>query len=284
MSVSLINWMFAIAMGLTSAFLVIAVLNALSSSSDDIQKQVALQDATLAEVYVGLSPDQFFLLRLVIAGLSFGFGLLLAELFTGLIFGIIGFFVPWFVLQNLRKKRVKKLELQLIDALELLGNSLKSGLTLPQATELLVREFPPPISQEFALVLAETRLGVDFTEALENMATRLESNVVFILATGVSIVKRCGGDLSVIFNNIAQTIRDRATIEGKLEAVTAQGRFQGLILGMMPFALIVVLYFVDRQHVYTLFGYQIGIWAFSLVCIMVIMAQLWIRKLLSIDV
>ena len=147
-----------------------------------------------------------------------------------------------------------------------------------------MREFPPPISQEFSLVLAETRLGKDFTEALEAMAARLESNIVHILATGVSVVKRCGGDLSVIFSNIAQTIRDRATVEGKLEAVTAQGRFQGLILGLMPFVLVVVLYFVDRQHVETLFTEQIGIWAFSGVCIMVILAQLWIRKLLAIDV
>lgn len=284
MSISTMNWIFALAMGLVSAFLAVAVVSALASESDDIRKQAAQHDATLAEVYIGLSPEQFFLLRLVGAGLGFGLGFLLEGMVVGLFFALAGFFIPWFVLRNLRAKRIKKIELQLIDALELLGNSLKSGLTLPQATELVVREFPAPISQEFALVLAETRLGVEFTDALENMATRLESNIVYILATGVSIVKRCGGDLSIIFSNIAQTIRDRATIEGKLEAVTAQGRFQGLILGMMPFALIVVLYFVDRQHIYTLFGYQIGIWAFSAVCIMVIMAQLWIRKLLAIDV
>ena len=148
----------------------------------------------------------------------------------------------------------------------------------------MVREFPPPISQEFGLVLAESRLGIEFTEALENMSKRLDSTIVGILASGVAITKRCGGDLTQIFGNIAQAIRERAVIEGKLNAVTAQGRFQGLILGLMPFALVIILYFIDRDHVVTLFSYTLGIWAFTAVCIMVILAQLWIRKLMDIDV
>lgn len=285
MDVNSLNWIFGLLMGTAAAYLIVTVIACFESSAGQIsQQQMAAADSSLAETYVGLSPELFFLVRLAVAVLFFAVGLLIVGPIVGLLTALVGFAIPWFVLLNLKKKRIKKLELQLIDALELLGNSIKSGLTLPQSVELVVREFPPPISQEFSLVLAETRLGKDFTEALEAMAARLESNIVHILATGVSVVKRCGGDLSVIFSNIAQTIRDRATVEGKLEAVTAQGRFQGLILGLMPFVLVVVLYFVDRQHVETLFTEQIGIWAFSGVCIMVILAQLWIRKLLAIDV
>lgn len=199
-------------------------------------------------------------------------------------FGGLGFAIPLMLLKRYKDKRVKKIELQLIEALELLGNSLKSGMTLPQATELIVKEFPAPISQEFALLMSEYKVGVDFNDALENMAKRLDSAIVYILASGVSITKRVGGDMSVIFGNIAQTIRDKATIEGKLNAVTAQGRFQGLILGMMPFMLVIVLYFIDRQHVMTLFTYRLGIWAFTAVCLMVLLAQLWIKKLLKIDI
>ena len=285
MDIETINWIASAAMAAVAMFLAFTLLGAFRESSEQFRKQqVAQGDSTLAELYISLSPEVFFLLRLVSFAVFFMFGTLIFFTLFGFIFGIVGFFLPSLLLKRLRAKRVKKIELQLIEALELLGSSLKSGLTLPQATELLIREFPPPISQEFGLVMAETRLGVDFTDALENMAKRLGSTVVEILATGVAITKRCGGDLSVIFSNIAQTIRERATIEGKLEAVTAQGRFQGLVLGLMPFVLIIVLYFIDRQHVMTLFGYQLGIWAFSLVCIMVILAQLWIKKLMQIDV
>ena len=184
----------------------------------------------------------------------------------------------------MKAARVKKIEQQLVDGLELLGNSLKSGLTLQQSVELLVREFPKPISQEFSLLLAETRLGVDFIDGLHKMASRLDSTIVAILASGVAITKRCGGDLTQIFQNIAQTIREQAKIEGKLDAVTAQGRFQGQILGAMPFALVGILYFVDRQHVRTLFGYQLGLIAFGAVVVMVMLAQAWIVRLMKLDV
>jgi tight adherence protein B len=188
------------------------------------------------------------------------------------------------MMRNNREKRTRRVETQLVEALELLGSSLKSGLTLPQASALVVQEFPPPICEEFNVVLAETRLGVDFVDALSNMAGRLRSNIVQILASGVAVTKRSGGDMTQIFQNIAQVIRDQASIEGKLNAVTAQGRFQGLILGLMPFALMIVLYFVDPSHIEVLFGYKFGLVAVGAVVVMVILAQVWIRKLLDIDV
>ncbi len=271
--------------GFAFFYIVYVVLSEYNKAVNDFkEQQVAGGDSGLAELYVRMSPEMFFFLRVVVAGMGFMIGLGIGSMIFAIILAVVGFIVPGSVLKNLRLKRVKKIEQQLVEGLELLGNGLKSGLTLQQAIELLVKEFPPPISQEFALVLAENRLGIEFNDALKNMADRLNSTIIQILASGVAITKRCGGDLTVIFQNIAQTIRDQATIEGKLDAVTAQGRFQGLILGIMPFALIVILWFVDHTHVETLFGYTLGIWAVVLVCVMVFLAQLWMRKLLDIDV
>lgn len=285
MSANVIDLLVSLGLGVAVVFLVVAFLSAFGQATAELQSQgVAAGENTLSELYIRLSPEAFYMLRLLNGAFAFFVGYMIAGFYVGIPLGIVGFFIPYWLLKHLRQKRVKKVELQLIEGLELLGNGLKSGLTLPQATELLVREFPPPISQEFSLVIAESRLGVEFTDALQNMAERLGSTIVAILASGVAITKRCGGDLSVIFANIAQTIRDQANIEGKLDAVTAQGRFQGLVLGLMPFALIGILWFIDRDHVVTLFSNQIGIWAFFAVIGMVVMAQVWIRKLLDIDV
>jgi tight adherence protein B len=276
-------------LSIVNGIIVVFVFLVLQSGYEDTVSELQAQqlsegDKSLAELYISLNPQQFFFIRVALFILFFGLGFVTIGLVLSLMLGTFAYFVPQFLLSNLKRKRVKKVETQLVEGLELLGNSLKSGLTLPQAVELLVREFPKPISQEFTLVLSETRLGVDFTQALRNMATRLNSNVIHVLASGISINKRCGGDLPILFQNISTTIREQANIEGKLDAVTAQGRFQGLILGLMPFALIVILYFVDRTHVETLFRYQFGIWAVAGVVVMVGMAQLWIRKLLAIDV
>ena len=241
-------------------------------------------DRSLAEIYVAMSPETFRVLRLASTCAMFLLGFLGFDLVAGLMLALLGFVGPTLLLRRLRRKRVALVEQQLIDGLELLKNGLKSGLTIQQSSELLVKEFPPPISQEFSLVLAEVRLGVDFMDALQNMATRLDSAIVQILASGVAVTKKCGGDIGEIFGNLADTIREQAKIEGKLVAVTAQGRFQGLILGAMPFVLLFALYFIDRSHVMTLFSNQIGVYAFCGVVVMVMVAQVWIRRMMDIDV
>lgn len=285
MDVQLIDLLSSVAIGAVTIWVVYILLSNYSDVAGDFrEQQLRAGDASLGELYLGMSPETFFVLRMIIVAVMFFIGFAIGEIVIGVVFALFGFGIPMVYLAKLRRERVHQIEMQLVEGLELLGNSLRSGLTLPQATELLVREFPPPISQEFGLVLAESRLGIEFTEALENMSKRLDSTIVGILASGVAITKRCGGDLTQIFGNIAQAIRERAVIEGKLNAVTAQGRFQGLILGLMPFALVIILYFIDRDHVVTLFSYTLGIWAFTAVCIMVILAQLWIRKLMDIDV
>lgn len=266
-------------------FLVFSFLEQCQTTAEDIRSQ-AVDDAssTLQDLYLQLSPTTFFSLRLLVA-IVFGFtGLLLAGVVGALVLALLGYVLPLLYLRKLRLARVREVETQLVEGLELLKNGLKSGLTIQQASELLVKEFPPPLSQEFTLVLAESRLGVDYVDALQNMANRLGSPIVQILASGVAITKRCGGDLGEIFGNLAETIREQAKIDGKLSAVTAQGRFQGLILGIMPFALLIALYFIDSAHVETLFGHQIGIYALVAVVGMVAVAQLWIRKLMDIDV
>jgi|GEM_PF-3188011 len=255
-----------------------------SSMAEVRQSQAVAANATFQDLYIMMSPETFFFLRMSGTILAFFLGVFIFNWALGAFLAGAAFWVPGVLLTRMRRKRVFTIEQQLVEALELMGNALKSGLTLPQAVELLVKEFPPPISQEFTLVLAENRLGVDFTDAVGNMARRLDSTIVSVLATGVAIVKKCGGDLTVIFQNIANVIREQAHIDGKLKSVTAQGRFQGLILSVMPFALMIILWFIDRAHVETLFGYSIGLGAVAAVVLMVILANVWIAKLLDIDV
>lgn len=230
-----------------------------------------------------LRPTQFFLLRLCLAGGMFVLGLMLINWGLALLLCWFGYAIPGVWLRRVKERRLKRLTEQLVDGLELMGNGLKSGLTLAQAIELLVSELPPPLSEEFQQVLAEVRLGLDIEQALKNMAARLELAVVTILATGVSVTQRCGGDLTQIFENIAETIRARAEIEGKIQAVSSLGRFQGMILSIMPFALLLVLYFIDREHVESLFEYKFGLLALGVVVSLVIAANFWMSRLLKID-
>ena len=278
------GWGISLVTALAVVAILFLALRFYVSSSEMEEIKNKSQGGDLDYLVLSLSGKSFFTLRLVLAIVVFFVASFAIHIAFGIVCGVLGYYLPVQFQKRAQLKRVGKLEQQLVEALELLANGLKSGLTLPQAMELVVREFPAPINEEFATVLAETRVGVDFIDALYNLARRTGSHIIQILATGVAITKRCGGDLTQIFHNIANTIRGRSHIEGKLRAVTAQGRAQGIFLGLMPFGLIILLFFVDPNHVEVLFSDKVGLIAFCSVVVMVGVAQLWIKKLLAIDV
>ena len=240
--------------------------------------------AALSAAAVVSSPRRLFRKQLLLAAALFFLGILAVNIVLGLLLAPLGYLLPLVSLKRAAEKRKVRITEQLVEALQLMGSGLKSGLNLTQAIELLVHDFPPPISEEFNQVLAETRLGVGISDALINMAGRLRIPVINILATGVSVTSRCGGDLSQIFQHIAETIRARAAIEKKVEAVTALGRTQALVLSLMPIALAVVLYFIDAQHVLILFQTTFGLAALGGAVGLIFAANLWMRRMTKVEV
>jgi tight adherence protein B len=184
----------------------------------------------------------------------------------------------------LRDKRRVVMAEQLVDGLGLLANSLRAGMTLPQAIELLVREMRPPITQEFGRVLQEYRLGTDLDEALLHMAHRIGSRDLDILVNAIMVTRRSGGNVGEIFQSIAATIRERFRIEGKIRALSATGNMQALVMSGMPFGIMIVLYFMQPESVILLFSTSQGLFALSIVMALVVAAFFWIRWIMDIDI
>ncbi|MCB0309360.1 MAG: type II secretion system F family protein, partial [Bdellovibrionales bacterium] len=160
--------------------------------------------------------------------MTYGLGLV-NGLFT-LFFGLFGFLLPTITMKFLWTRRLSAFNEQLIDALNLLSNSLKSGLNLSQAIQVLVREMPNPISQEFGVVLSQEKVGLTMDDALEKLSERVSSEDLSVVIQSILILRETGGNLSETFDVIANTIRERRRVDGKIQSMTAQGKLQGLIL------------------------------------------------------
>jgi len=160
----------------------------------------------------------------------------------------LGFMVPslWINLQQ--KQRRQKFNNQLIDALMLLTASLKAGLSLTQAFEELVEEMPPPISQEFDLVIKELNMGVSFEEAVMRLKKRMRSEDLDLIITAISIARETGGQLPAVFSKLVFTIKERQTLRGKVGALTIQAKLQGLIMSLLPVVFVVVVYKFNPEH------------------------------------
>jgi tight adherence protein B len=256
----------------------------LAAYADYRRTYVAQAAVSLGDVFSTFSPERVFQLSLVGAGIGFMLGTLAINPIAGVVLAAAVFFAPRMLFNIMRDKRRLLFNQQLVDGLGLLANSVKAGMTLQQAIELLVREMKPPITQEFGRVLQEYKLGTDLDQAMLNMARRLGSRDLDILVNSIMITRRSGGNVGEMFDKIANAIRERFRIEGKISALAATGNLQALVMSAMPFALMLVLWFFDPLHVKLLFNNTIGLFSFGVVIVLVVAGFFWIRRVMDVDV
>jgi len=201
---------------------------------------------------------------------------------TGLI--VIGTIIPVVYLKHRQTRRKNKFNIQLLDAIALISNSLKSGHSFLQAIDLVTREMLPPISEEFSKLLREIKLGIPFEKAIDSMIDRVGNYDLELIMTCVKIQREIGGNLSELLDKIAATIRDRIRIRGQVQTLTAQGKLSGMILSVMPIVLAGFIFIVNPEYVNVLIVNPIG----KLMIIISIFSQIIgvfiIRKIVNIKI
>ncbi len=178
----------------------------------------------------------------IFAGLGF---LLLRHIISVIIGFILGLVFPNLMVNIARRQRLKKFQSQLVDATMMLSSSLKAGLSFIQAIEVLCEEMPAPISQEFYLVLKENKWGISLEESLRRLRDRVPIEEVNLLVSSILIARESGGELTRVLSRLAETIRNNLKLKEKIATLTLQGRLQGLIMMVLPFAF---AYFVYKQN------------------------------------
>ncbi len=195
--------------------------------------------------------------------LSFGicaiYSKFLLGTFLALFFSFLGWKLPRPVMDFLVERRIRKFENQMVDGLNLLANGLRAGLSLPQSLGMVIDELPAPISQEFNLILQQNKIGVPLEECFESLVKRVptEDNEMFV--TSVNILRETGGNLAEVFDTITDVIRERIRLKQKIDAFTAQGKFQGGTIFAMPFAMLMIYSQIEPKSFALLWSHPVGI-------------------------
>jgi tight adherence protein B len=238
----------------------------------------------LTEMFYFIQPRQLLLLTLAVALMLCLLGYVAFNWFIAVLVGIAGFLVPFVGIKHLREKRIHRFEAQLVDAMTQMSAAFRAGLTLAQATENISQEMPAPLAQEFGLFVKEIKLGVAQDQALQNMADRVGSADLQLVVTSTNVARQLGGNMAEMYDIIASTIRERFRLEGRIRALTSQGRMQGWVVGAMPLVLGLVLNMMRpdlmEPMIHSAFGYTLIL----LVLMMEIVGMWMIRKIVAIDV
>jgi tight adherence protein B len=206
------------------------------------------------------------------------------RLALGVVFAILGYFLPQLFIVYLRYRRLETIDNQLVDALLLMSNALKAGLSLQQALELVVREMKPPISDEFGRVVKEIHLGLLTDDALRHLHERVPLEDMRLAIDSILTLRETGGNLSETFEVIARTIVERKKVQGKIKSLTAQGMAQGVLICLMPPGLMLMFSLVDPTYMAPMFNTVMG-WAMLAVVFILDGLGLWMMfKLVRVDV
>ena len=250
-------------------------------------RQVFTERTTLnlRELFLFVEPGRLFAINLSLMLLA-GVGAWVAtkSLFIAVLALVATAFVPRQMIRYMRKRRLEAMELQLPDTLMMLAGGMKAGVSLTQAIQQLVLESRPPISQEFDMVLREQRLGVALDEALENLNERVPLQSVTLTVSAMRIAAETGGQLAETLERASQTLRSKLAMEGKIRALTSQGKLQAIVVGALPLFLMYVLNKMEPEAMNLLFTTRMGYATLAVIALLEFFGVLIIRKIVDIDV
>ncbi len=289
-------WLIPSLFALCAALMGYVLLRALREAEESYANEYTADTARQFEdLFLFISPRQmlnisrllaviiFFLLFVAAGDVNSLQGFISGTL-AGALGGVLALFLPRLLLKILRIRRLERFNSQLVTAMTGMSNALKAGFSIQQAFEAIVKEGENPISQEFAMFLQQLRVGMAFEDALADMDRRMGSDDLTLMIQSIEIARQTGGNLTEVFDRIAETIRERRRIEGKIKSLTAQGKIQGNVVGAMPFILGLAIYFLDPVMMTTFITSGIGLIVIGIVIVMVAMGMLLIRKIVNIDV
>lgn len=275
----------------SSVFLLITVFSGNIEKSIDpvFGKYLKYLDKEFTLLNLPLSPKSFMMYQIGASILFFVLGLLIGEdvlskIFVGTVLGCLAFFIGRIYLSREKTKRKQRFEEQFVDAIALIANAVRSGLSLMQALELTVSEMTDPISYEVNMVIQSTRLGASLDIAMLEWVRRMNSKDLDIFVTAILIQSQTGGNLSDILETLGNTIRERFKIQRQIKALTSQGTASAYVLTALPIVLGIALYFIQPETMSLMFTNNYGILLSLSSLGMIGIGGLIVKKIVSIDI
>ena len=239
----------------------------------------------LRELFLFVDPARLYVLNLALTLLGAGTAwLLTGSVLVALAVTVVLVLSPSLVLRWLRARRINQVEQQLPDALQMLAGTARAGLSLPAAIRQVSTELAPPLQQELLLVQHEQRLGVSLDDALENLARRIPAQPVKLMVSAMRIANETGGGLAETLERTATTLRSQHAMALKIRALTAQGKLQAWVVGLLPVFLLWVLHRMEPEAMAQLWTTQLGWGVLAAVIVMEFIGVLLIRRIVAIDI
>lgn len=245
--------------------------------SYDKLKTTSSMDFISKKIFVGL----FFTLLYLIAeavhynGISF-LAILLSFLF--------GFFILDVFIQYKFYKNKKQIEEDLLKAVIIMNNAFQSGRSMVQSIEIVKEELTGPISDEFKKIYLDISYGLSLETVFERFYNRVKIEDVKYITSSLILLNKTGGNIIKVFGTIEREFFNKKKLMNELKTMTASSNFVFRILLVLPFALYIIIFFLNPEYFAPLFKTSIGLFILLIILLLYIGYILLIRKILKVNI
>lgn len=183
-----------------------------------------------------------------------------------------------------KDKRLRRIEDQLPDALDLMGRAMRAGHALPTALKMVADEMNDPLASEFRIVFDEVNFGVAMSDALVNLASRVPSTDLRYFVVAVLIQRETGGNLSELLGSISAIIRDRLKLLGQVRVLSAEGKMSAWVLSLLPFAAALMIQLTNPKFLELLYTDPGGRKMITGAAVLMVLGFFVMRKVIRIRV
>ena len=255
-------------------------INRILSSLDFIKKL----DNTIRQSGVMITVTRLLVFSFLAGALGLLSAVTVMNVMLALIPAVLAALLLYIYVSLLRRKRLRKINAQLPDTLDLLGRSLAVGHAFSEALNQVANEMPDPIATEFRIVFEEQKLGLSTKAALDGLSERVPLTDLRICITAMHIQRETGGNLAEILEKVSQTIRERFKLMEDFRTLTTSSRGSAWILCGLPFGIVFVLTAINSDYMSLLLHDWRGHYVIAAAIVLQILGILTIRKILAIKV
>lgn len=195
----------------------------------------------------------------------------------------LGLVIPNIIFKSIEAQRKSKFANQILDMIMVISSSLKGGLSLLQALEVVVEMMPSPMRQEIALVINENKMGVALEDSLKHLNERMNSEELTCLVNAVLVARETGGDLTKVLSRLSISIRDNQKLKDNIKTLTMQGKLQGLIMSALPFLFVAFVMSTNPKHFDIMLQSELGRMLLILAVFLQVIGMFLIHKFSSIN-
>ncbi|HET6757045.1 MAG TPA: type II secretion system F family protein [Burkholderiales bacterium] len=242
-------------------------------------------DRFLIQAGSTLTVSRFIGVSAGLAFLGFALPLLLRLPFLFSLTGaVIGGSLPFIRLTWAKNRRMRKLEEQLPEALDLMSRALRAGHAFPSALQMAGTEIAEPMAGEFRIVFEEINFGISVKDALMNLATRIPSADLRYFVIAVIIQRETGGNLAELLDNIAALIRARFKLMGQIRVLATEGRLSAWVLTLLPIGTGLVINLLNPEFMSVLWSDPAGLKMVGFAGFMMVFGIFWMWRIVKIRV